>query len=289
MATEKKWLFGTNKLTPGKNFINALTDNKCKDAPIGVPPYNYDKLYEIFDAVLTKEETELLLKGFGFDRPSMLQKEIAGEMNLTPNQVSVMGHKVIEKLQRTPYKVQIMKLAPTLEELSRLAELGLRYEAEEKKESELYFKYQAAKKSEERLSAKLKNREIQLAKADYEQKNLQKKVSNAKAENESQKKIILDLENKLAQEKAIVKVARSKYREMEDKIFGTLTSPDDTSAADELELTAEVKESLNRVGIKDIKTLCGLSSSSLSKMGIGQKGISEIKTALKNRGLSLRR
>lgn len=285
----KNRLFGVMENTPGKNFINALTDWKCEDAPIGIAPYNYGKMYEIFETVLTKEETDILLKGFGFGRPSMLSKEIAAELKITPGQMSRKAHEIIEKLQKSPYKGKLMKLAPTLVELSRLAELGLQYEAEDKKESELYFKYEAAKKSEERLSAKLKNREIQLAKADYTEKTLQKKIDDAKSEIESQKKIILELEKKLAQEKAVTKAARKRYRDMEDKIFGAPSVSDGTSVADELKLTEEVKTSLSRVGINDIKTLCGLSSSSLAKMGIGQKGIAEIKNALKTKGLSLRR
>lgn len=288
-------IFGREDRTPGKNFIIAMLLDKTEearekvDAPIGVPPYNYEKLYEIFESTLTKEETELLLKGFGFDRPRVQNKQIAAEMGLASGQVTELVKKTLSKLQKNSVKKQIMGLVPTTEELLKLAELGLKNEAEEKKDDELKCRYENAVKNEETLIAKLKNRDIQLGRAKYDYKVLHKKLDIAKEENNSQKKIILDLEKKLAEEKSKAKVAREKYREMEDTIFSTLpSSSDSTSVADELKLTAEVKESLNRVGIKDIETLCSLSQSSLAKMGIGQKGISEIKTALKSKGLSLR-
>ena len=131
-------IFGREDRTPGKNFIIAMLLDKTEearekvDAPIGVPPYNYEKLYEIFESTLTKEETELLLKGFGFDRPRVQNKQIAAEMGLASGQVTELVKKTLSKLQKNSVKKQIMGLVPTTEELLKLAELGLKNEAEEK-------------------------------------------------------------------------------------------------------------------------------------------------------------
>ncbi|MBP5648079.1 hypothetical protein J6X04_02220 [Candidatus Saccharibacteria bacterium] len=283
---EKNNIFGRSSRTPGQNLIIAITN--VAECPIGIPPYNYQKMFKIFDSALTKEEKDLLLRGFGFNCEKQLQKQIAAESNMDPNQISKMAHKAIKKLQASPYKGQLKKLVPDIKEIYELAEKGLRFSGEDQEKKELFFRLQSSKENEARLSQTIKAYSEKLARAQHEQESLQKQLAEAKSDNKMAAKTISSLEEKLAAKNEALASARERYRQKEAEIFGEEATTN-SFTLQSLGLSDKLIASLNAVGIKDIATLCSLSSQALSKMSIGQKGISDIKSALKTRGLSLKK
>ena len=287
-ATEKMNLFGKKELYWGINFLAALLGINYDSIRIGFPNYQRQKLQDIMEKTLNKESVEILSRGFGINHPRVTQKEIAEIMALEPGEVSIIAHKAMNKLKASPYKGQIKALVPSHEELFKLAEHGQRYSNGLKANLELQGKIEALVRENQRLSEELKAQAEKAANADNEQESLLKNVLEANLRAEELKAKILELEAELSQKNRVIERTVTLYGEI-GKELEQLAEKPRPSTIEELNLREDLTKQLSRFGISTIDALCGLTANALTRLGIGQAGIREIKSSLKEKGLSLRR
>lgn len=107
-------LFGTQEYLPGENLWNAICETKSH---IGIPTHKVDEALLIMKKALTDKEFEIACDGFGLNRERLTQKAIGEKYGIDANVVSVIAHRLMEKLQRAPYRGKLAKLVPTSEEL----------------------------------------------------------------------------------------------------------------------------------------------------------------------------
>lgn len=292
----KKNVFGTADFTPGQNLVNSLNGFKSYH-PFGILECNYKKIEKIFDSALNEEEKDFLNRGFGFGRPRQKQNEIAAELGLDPNYVSKVSREAIEvKLQKSPYKGQLKALVPTMEDVNRLVAKGMARDDSEKLLGEYKYRLDASKSSIAAAEKAKEKAEDALARKEHEVQMMKIQLKKLETSRAIATERILELEAEINGLKNTNEVARRRMRAAYDKlesvIFDSISDTSNkpaTTGIEELGLSDEAKNALSKAGIKDLNTLCNMGQHTLTKMGLGQKNISEIKEALKKKGLSLKK
>lgn len=290
--TSKSNLFGTIKNTAGQNLLEAVTNIA---QPIGILPYNYHKIYKIFEEALDSEEADMLRKGFGFDCPRQTQKQIADELGVDPSEVSKRAHAAIEKLQASPYKGRLKALAPTLEEINTLIVNGNRATDAELKSKEYFHRLRNAQRELEKAEEAARTLEASMTKLRHDLCQAQTTIEQMTAERDVAKRRILELEARVKAETSHNTAARKKFREivnrLESDIFDEdteITPADTVVGVDDLHLSEGASKALKRVGIKDLSKLCAMGERTLIKLQVGKDNVKEIKEALRKRSLSLK-
>ncbi len=292
----KKNVFGTADFTPGQNLVNSLNGFKSYH-PFGILECNYAKIQTIFDSALNDEEKDFLNRGFGFGRARQKQNEIAAELGLDPNYVSKISREAIEvKLQKSPYKGQLKALVPTMQDVNRLVAKGMARDDSEKLLGEYKFRLDASKNAIDVAKKARAKAEDGLARKEHEVQMLKIQLKKLEASRVVATERILELEAEIKDLKNHNDVAREKmraaYYRLESIIFDGVSDTGGKSAntgIEDLEISDEAKKALLKAGIKELSTLCAMSQHTLTKMGLGQKNITEIKEALKKKGLSLKK
>ena len=106
----KNNVFGSIYKTEGQNLMEAIEG--CEQ-PVGIPPYDYDKMLEIMRAALKPEEYDLLCRGFGIGGARRLKRRnIAKLYMVSEREITRMAHEAIAKLQEPPYKMLLCNLTP---------------------------------------------------------------------------------------------------------------------------------------------------------------------------------
>lgn len=284
----KENIFGIQERTPGQNLMRAVTNS---DQPVGIPPYNYDRMMSIMNQALESGEVDLLCRGYGFFRDRQSQKEISADLGVDPRDISVRAHRAIEKLQASPFKAQLRGLVPSLEELFAAIESYRNLSVSVRKVKELEHRYHDAEarlEQSESASAALKSENARLS---YELEAAGKKLTATEAQLAEARKQVL-------REQARASAVRTAF----DTTIGTMVETakinfaaavagaemSNASTFEGLDLSNEAMKALSRIGINTLEELCNMSSHALSRMKVGPKNLMEIKNKLEANGLALR-
>lgn len=291
----KKNIFGTSSFTPGQNLVRALNNFVQEaDYTVGILKHRYAEMVKVFNEALTIQEQEIICRGFGFGCEPQKQNVIAEELNLTPTEVSVMARKAVNKLKKSPYKVQLMGLVYTYDEVDTLVAQSLVESDASKQLDEYKYRLNAAQTAIERTEKEKAAAMDNLAKTEHLLRRANSELKKLEEENLEGQQQILKLEAEIERLKSGNDVARRRMRAVFDKIESVVFDgdPDDTTASagmDSLELPSDVTQALSRAGITDLETLCNTSKHALIKLGVGQKNVDKIKEALKKKGLTLKK
>ena len=321
LYSTKENLFGTIDRTPGQNLMRAVTGS---GQPIGIPPYHYGKMLDIMRQALTTAEVDLLCRGYGFNRPRQLQKEIAAELNLDARElsnrahqavrklqgspyksqlkalVSNRAHQAVRKLQGSPYKSQLKALVPTLEALfDEIAELRnanaalQRNQSHDKSLAKLERRCQQTQALLTQSEAARKNSEADKARLTYEVECLNRELGAKSAQLSEVQGQAARLASQVVQERARAEAVKLAFdetlEEAKARFAAKLTEVEQgTRTLAELHLSSDALERLQRAGVRNLDTLCNMSSHALSRLGVGGKNLAEIQRKLSAQGLSLR-
>ena len=297
LYSTKENLFGTIDRTPGQNLMRAVTGS---GQPIGIPPYHYGKMLDIMRQALTTAEVDLLCRGYGFNRPRQLQKEIAAELNLDARELSNRAHQAVRKLQGSPYKSQLKALVPTLETLfDEIAELRnanaalQRNQSHDKSLAKLERRCQQTQALLTQSEAARKNSEADKARLTYEVECLNRELGAKSAQLTEAQGHAARLASQVVQERARAEAVKQAFdetlEEAKARFAAKLTEVEQgTRTLAELHLSPDALERLQRAGVRNLGTLCNMSSHALSRLGVGGKNLAEIQRKLSAQGLSLR-
>lgn len=297
LYSTKENLFGTIDRTPGQNLMRAVTGS---GQPIGIPPYHYGKMLDIMRQALTTAEVDLLCRGYGFNRPRQLQKEIAAELNLDARELSNRAHQAVRKLQGSPYKSQLKALVPTLEALfDEIAELRnanaalQRNQSHDKSLAKLERRCQQTQALLTQSEAARKNSEADKARLTYEVECLNRELGAKSAQLTEAQGHAARLASQVVQERARAEAVKLAFdetlEEAKTRFAAKLTEVEQgTRTLAELHLSPDALERLQRAGVRNLDTLCNMSSHALSRLGVGGKNLAEIQRKLSAQGLSLR-
>ena len=297
LYSTKENLFGTIDRTPGQNLMRAVTGS---GQPIGIPPYHYGKMLDIMRQALTTAEVDLLCRGYGFNRPRQLQKEIAAELNLDARELSNRAHQAVRKLQGSPYKSQLKALVPTLETLfDEIAELRnanaalQRNQSHDKSLAKLERRCQQTQALLTQSEAARKNSEADKARLTYEVECLNRELGAKSAQLTEAQGHAARLASQVVQERARAEAVKLAFdetlEEAKARFAAKLTEVEQgTRTLAELHLSSDALERLQRAGVRNLDTLCNMSSHALSRLGVGGKNLAEIQRKLSAQGLSLR-
>ena len=297
LYSTKENLFGTIDRTPGQNLMRAVTGS---GQPIGIPPYHYGKMLDIMRQALTTAEVDLLCRGYGFNRPRQLQKEIAAELNLDARELSNRAHQAVRKLQGSPYKSQLKALVPTLEALfDEIAELRnanaalQRNQSHDKSLAKLERRCQQTQALLTQSEAARKNSEADKARLTYEVECLNRELGAKSAQLTEAQGHAARLASQVVQERARAEAVKLAFdetlEEAKARFAAKLTEVEQgTRTLAELHLSPDALERLQRAGVRNLDTLCNMSSHALSRLGVGGKNLAEIQRKLSAQGLSLR-
>lgn len=297
LYSTKENLFGTIDRTPGQNLMRAVTGS---GQPIGIPPYHYGKMLDIMRQALTTAEVDLLCRGYGFNRPRQLQKEIAAELNLDARELSSRAHQAVRKLQGSPYKSQLKALVPTLEALfDEIAELRnanaalQRNQSHDKSLAKLERRCQQTQALLTQSEAARMNSEADKARLTYEVECLNRELGAKSAQLSEAQGHAARLASQVVQERARAEAVKLAFdetlEEAKSRFAAKLTEVDQgTRTLAELHLSSDALERLQRAGVRNLDTLCNMSSHALSRLGVGGKNLAEIQRKLSAQGLSLR-
>ena len=297
LYSTKENLFGTIDRTPGQNLMRAVTGS---GQPIGIPPCHYGKMLDIMRQALTTAEVDLLCRGYGFNRPRQLQKEIAAELNLDARELSNRAHQAVRKLQGSPYKSQLKALVPTLEALfDEIAELRnanaalQRNQSHDKSLAKLERRCQQTQALLTQSEAARKNSEADKARLTYEVECLNRELGAKSAQLSEVQGHAARLASQVVQERARAEAVKLAFdetlEEAKARFAAKLTEVEQgTRTLAELHLSSDALERLQRAGVRNLDTLCNMSSHALSRLGVGGKNLAEIQRKLSAQGLSLR-
>ena len=297
LYSTKENLFGTIDRTPGQNLMRAVTGS---GQPIGIPPYHYGKMLDIMRQALTTAEVDLLCRGYGFNRPRQLQKEIAAELNLDARELSNRAHQAVRKLQGSPYKSQLKALVPTLEALfDEIAELRnanaalQRNQSHDKSLAKLERRCQQTQALLTQSEAARKNSEADKARLTYEVECLNRELGAKSAQLTEAQGHAARLASQVVQERARAEAVKLAFdetlEEAKTRFAAKLTEVEQgTRTLAELHLSPDALERLQRAGVRNLDTLCNMSSHALSRLGVGGKNLAEIQRKLSAQGLALR-
>lgn len=297
----KRNLFGLTRNTVGQNVMRYVLG--CEQ-PIGILEYNYSEMKQILSKAMTPFEYRLISLGYGIDCQRIDQKQIAVELGISEIKVSEIGHKAMNKVKASPYKVQLEALIPTAREISqRFAELEERLEkaeASSKALKETKYRLEASanqlKTSESRrkqletenahLSYENEQKSKRLAKAQTEVQEMQAKVAEMVRQSDSEKAKVNDIIEAFCN--AVAHLEEGIHCSVEEtmKSLTGLVANASITSLEELNLSTEASRALNRVGVNTITGLCKMSFRSLTSM-VGKKHATEIRGKLQNNGLTL--
>ena len=292
---KKKNVFGTIDKTAGMNVMRAIEE--C-DQAIGIPPYNYGKMLEVFRSALKPEEVDLLCKGFGIYCPRMKQVDIAAKMKLSDSEVSRMAREAVQKLQGSPYRVQLRSLAPTAEELFATIS-KLQVEVSNSKELKA-TKHRLQATAKELASSKEARKQLEAdnAQLSYEKEQLAKKLATSQGEYERVSVKVADLLKQVGYERARADAVKKAFDATLEQLNGLIGSAKEELTAavrnvevseslEGLHLPEDVMNALRRASIADVRRLCSMSPHTLTKM-VGRKNASLVEAKLSEMGLALR-
>ncbi|MBR3132170.1 hypothetical protein IKG33_02060 [Candidatus Saccharibacteria bacterium] len=294
---KERYIYGSVDKSIGQNVMDAIEG--CEQQ-MSIPPYNYDEMYSIMKKALKPKELDLICRGFGIYRPRQKQYEMAKELGMTSKDVRDSSKDVISKLQKSPYRVQLRKLAPTAEELfDTIEKLEAKTKAakQDKKETR---KVQGLEQSLATAEKKVERLEAENARLTYEIEHSIKKMSKAYAEVNSANAQIVDLMYQLDCEKARSNAATKALMEMTKRLksdlenffakadsdfIGSLNAIE-VNLLDRLNLPDNVSLALSRAGLTDVSSICKTQKRVLRKF-VGNDGLAVLEKALNENGLSL--
>jgi len=300
--TTKENICGTIDRTPGQNLMRAVTGS---ESPIGIPPYNYDEMFKIFDKALTPVEVDLLRRGYGFTVPRQTQKEIADELGIERREISQRFYAAIAKLQAYPFKTQLRALVPSLDELFNEVAQGRKLKSQHKELREMRYRCDGMqKKLSQSEEARLKA-ESQAETLSREVVSLNQKLDTANMRLEESTARIVELSGQAQAGQEQIDLVRQAFGVIFAKSpmqyragFGMIDQVSEVaveakasicvSKLEDLNLSATATAALNRAGVHTLELLCSSSSRSLSRLGVGGKNIDEIEAHLEEKGLCLR-
>lgn len=280
----KENIFGIQERTSGQNLMRAVTNS---DQPVGIPPYNYDRMMSIMNQALESGEVDLLCRGYGFFRDRQSQKEISADLGVDPRDISLRAHRAIEKLQASPFKAQLRGLVPSLEELFAAIESYRNLSVSVRKVKELEHRYHDAEarlEQSESASVALKSENARLS---YELEAAGKKLTATETQlAEAHSQVLRAQARASAVQKAFDTTMETAKINFAAAVAGAEMS--NASTFEGLDLSKEAMEALSRIGINTLEELCNMSSHALSRMKVGPKNLMEIKNKLEANGLALR-
>lgn len=290
----KRNIFGSKHLAPGKNIYDAVVEG---DSAIGIPPYHYDAVLDIFKAALRPEELDLLCRGFGFFKRRQTEKEIAIDLGLTDNQVSAKARAYVNKLKRSPYKTALRNLTPTAEDLfNKIASLEAAIANQSVNQASVKaLKYQLAN-TQAQLTASEKAR-LTLERENATLKRDKNCAEGMLSEAQRVNGVLQDELVETMEENFAIKSINEQYEavftrtlDSMQKIFhGTLAKvKPKASSIVAFGFSETATKELSRVNLTTISALRRQSKHSLSKLRVSQATIHEIVEKLAKRGLSLR-
>lgn len=296
----KENIFGSVHNTAGQNIHHAVIGG---DSSIGIPPYNYGPLLNIFKRALRPDEADLLCRGFGLLKPRQAQKEIAIDLGISRAEVSRRAHIYVGKLEKSPFKMEIKALARTAEDL--------------------FSEIDALKNQVSRLQASISRSNTASENAGSLRKAAEHRANNAIARANKAEAKNLQLEGKLAATERDLESSRREVAALRDilaklnlehaKLLDQSYEVDTEDILGEFaeklikEFSARVKaarpkgnvfcifnfsnkteEALRAANIHTTERLCMQSKKNLHDMKVSQKCVEEIIAKLAERGLSLR-
>ena len=227
----KENIFGIKDRTPGQNLMRAVTNS---DQPIGIPPYDYDKMLDILYRALDPDEVELLRRGYGIGRKRQTQKDIAVDLHMDPSEVSAKAHGAVRKLQASPYKAQLRALISSREDLFTII-IDLRNENRSLRESKAGKK--ALKKLKRRMEA-----------LSAENASLRNSIQQMKEEIAIMQTRVADSKSQASRERARAEAIKQAFDETINaasvKFAAAVSNAEETS----VNATDERKEGLQSVG-----------------------------------------
>lgn len=297
-----KNVFGIIARTPGQNFINAISTEE--DYSAGIPPYRYTELFEILNSALSKEEIELLDRGFGFTCPRQQQNEIAKDLGVSDNQISNKARECIEKLKsRRVVKRQLQSLSASPDDL--FAEItNLRLENDklknskvsEKSQKELAHRLEDAKAELESIKTEVAELEKRNATLVYDLQSADKRYREKLLELGKAQDIIIRLNDDVLYEKARAEGVKKAFdaaidaaqRAANDVFVRCVRDVEINNALDALHFSEDTLADLKRAGITEIRTLLKMNEGNLHRLKVRSSAIKEIKEKLAAKGLSLK-
>lgn len=104
---------GSKYRSPGDNIINAIFD---VDIVFGISDSDCGKVLDIIREYLNEEEYNIVNKAFGLGCERVQVKQIAEEMEIEPEKISVILKRAIEKMGNPSCANRILEFVPTYEE-----------------------------------------------------------------------------------------------------------------------------------------------------------------------------
>ena len=206
----------------------------------------------------------------------------------------------MRKLQGSPYKSQLKALVPTLEALfDEIAELRnanaalQRNQNHDKSLAKLERRCQQTQALLTQAEAARKNSEADKARLTYEVECLNRELGAKSAQLSEAQGHAARLASQVVQERARAEAIKLAFdetlEEARSRFAAKLTEVDQgTRTLAELHLSSDALERLQRAGVRNLDTLCNMSSHALSRLGVGGKNLAEIQRKLSAQGLSLR-
>lgn len=286
----KENICGTIDRTPGQNLMRAVTGS---ESPIGIPPYNYDEMFKIFDKALTPVEVDLLRRGYGFTIPRQTQKEIADELGIERREISQRFYAAIAKLQAYPFKSQLRALVPSLDELFNEVAQGHKLKSQHRELREMRYRCDGMQKKLDQSEEARRKAEAQVESLSKEVETLRQKLDAANMRLEDSTARIVELSGQAQAGQEQIDLVRRAFEVVIGTAPGALGGSDVVSGIcasklEDLNLSAIATAALKRAGVHNLELLCNSSSRSLSRLGVGGKNIAEIEARLQEKGLCLR-
>ncbi len=298
----KKYLFGLKGNTIGQNVMRYVLE--CEQ-PIGILEYNYSEMKQILSKAMTPYEYHLISLGYGIDCQRIEQKQIAVRLGISEIKVSEIGHKAMNKVKASPYKVQLESLIPTAQEISQRFE-KLNDELETAKGNskalkEATYRLEATANRLKASESARKQLEADNARLSYENEHLAKKLAGFRIELKGQQIRIAELTRRSVDEKArvgaiieafcdaVAHLEEGLHHSVEETmkpLTGIVANAKTAMCLEELNLSKEALDALNRVGIVTVAGLCKMTFRGLTSM-VGKKHASGIRDKLQDKGLCL--
>lgn len=300
----KENIFGLKDNTAGQNIHHAVIGG---DSSIGIPPYNYGPLLDIFKKALRPDEVDLLCRGFGLFKPRQTQIEIAVSIGISRAEISRRARFYVGKLKRSPYKMEIKALARTPKEFID-ENMSLRSQNSQLQAgmAQLNTANKNASSTQRAAEHRANNALARADKAEAEKLQLESKLAATQHDLESSRKEIAalrDINGKLNLEFA--KLLDQSCEVDTENILGQLLGEFAEKLKKEFsarvkaakpksnvfcifDFSSETEKALRAAGIHTTERLCRQRAQNLRAMKVPQKSVEEIIEKLAERGLSLR-
>lgn len=300
----KENIFGSVHNTVGQNVHHAVIGG---DSSIGIPPYNYGPLLNIFKRALCPDEVDLLCRGFGLSMPRQSQKEIAANLGISGYEVSRKAHTCVEKLKRSPYKMEIKALARTAGDLfSEIDSLKNQISQLQAGMSRLSATSKTASSLQKAAEHRVNNALARASKAEAEKLQLEGKLAATEHDLESSRKEIAALKAlngrlNLEHAKLLDQLYKVDTEDIFDQILGEFAEKLKKEFSSRVKaakpkrnvfsifsFSAKTEKALRTAGIYTTERLCQQRAQNLRAMKVRQESVEEVIEKLAERGLSLR-